>query len=680
MHVLPSQLSLLPTLQTLYVDGNPFLGPWKALVEPLLVKGPSTPAYPLSTPDSAVPNTSNVLVLPIPLRTAVRRSFLPVGGSEGSVREPTPDLEIENFLRREEDRVREARRRALRSIMGYLKDMNDLQLSQHGAAMGVAGAGVDEALQLRLRLRQATMARLDWPIWEVEPDREGSLDSALRAMESMMGIPDRSPTQTNNVATADSSDERKFKDDKSKRAMVARKIVVEERTYVKVLEELVDIYIKPGVAPVNGLGSSSKDSIVPTSERKIVFGGIDALFSFHKESFLPALEGAAAPIMESSFDSVEADADGVLSFSVAKAIGGVFLKHSAFMKMYSSYINNFDDAVQHVRNWSSAPGPANRPSQVGLALMGFGITLEALGAGVTSGVSPLSTSQRKRLQTYLKRCRISPRHSQPDLEGYLLLPAQRIPRYRLLLEELLQATPPTHDYTDDPLDKSLAEISLLANNMNEAKHAAESRRKLVQWQSRIRGSFPSPLVQPHRRLVMDGQLLLTRIVRKASVSCEVINAQGDPCPVQVNCLAPELTPRRLVGVLCNDLFVLCRDPSEGQDPTCYVDLWAVLRMKTLPQPASIVHGNVLRLVDDKAILYFDAPSPSDTLDWCQGKPLLCQVVGTDFALIYLWAQRSTFISLTFRRGNSRDTIQLASYKVGAFCSVYAFGLTVPCFV
>lgn len=90
---------------------------------------------------------------------------------------------------------------------------------------------------------------------------------------------------------------------------------------------------------------------------------------------------------------------------------------------------------------------------------------------------------------------------------------------------------------------------------------------------------------------MDGPLLLTRVVRKAMVSFEAINAQGDASTVQVDCLAPELTPRPLVGILCNDLLVLCRDPSEGQDPTSFVDLWAVLRMQTLPQPASIVHGN-----------------------------------------------------------------------------------------
>ncbi len=90
---------------------------------------------------------------------------------------------------------------------------------------------------------------------------------------------------------------------------------------------------------------------------------------------------------------------------------------------------------------------------------------------------------------------------------------------------------------------------------------------------------------------MDGPLLLTRVVRKAVVSFEAINSQGDASTVQVDCLAPELTPRPLVGILCNDLLVLCRDPSDGQDPSSSVDLWAVLRMQTLPQPASIVHGN-----------------------------------------------------------------------------------------
>lgn len=94
-----------------------------------------------------------------------------------------------------------------------------------------------------------------------------------------------------------------------------------------------------------------------------------------------------------------------------------------------------------------------------------------------------------------------------------------------------------------------------------------------------------------RRLIMDGALSLTRVVRKATIAFEVIDSHGDASTVQVECLAPEMTPRALIGILCNDLLVLCRDPSHGQDPNSQVDLWAVLRMQTLPQPASIVHGN-----------------------------------------------------------------------------------------
>lgn len=86
-------------------------------------------------------------------------------------------------------------------------------------------------------------------------------------------------------------------------------------------------------------------------------------------------------------------------------------------------------------------------------------------------------------------------------------------------------------------------------------------------------------------------MLLTRIVRKQTISFEVLDSHGDTTSVAVDCLAPELTPRPLYGILCNDLFVLCRDPSNGQDPNSPVDLWAVLRMQTMPQPTSIVHGN-----------------------------------------------------------------------------------------
>ncbi|KAI0704872.1 hypothetical protein BC835DRAFT_1315493 [Cytidiella melzeri] len=589
-------------------------------------------------------------------RTTKRRSFLPIDVSvpaasafvpavqvtngtddvdEPSRSTPSPVPDLEQQQRREEEKAKEARTRALRSVMAYLKDMHDLGLTQTNP-MSMYGGLADSP--------QGTRSRRPTVVETGRIPSESSLSSLstssvsdlsqLRSIDSRLGLRSGATTQTNSVATVATTDsngsgggeERHWKDDKRKRQRVVREIVETERTYVKGLQELVDIYIKPAAAPVNVL-SGTAQAAVPLAERKVVFSGLEALFQFHKESFLPSLERAAEPLMHPPSDLDLIDADGKTSLSVARQVAHTFVSHAAFMKMYSTYINNFDNSVQRLKAWVSdrpnTAAAALSPSSSTAQLVGLGLNMSAAaapgsmpGSGSASNDStPLTSSQKKRIKQYLKRCRMNPRHSQLNLEGYLLLPVQRIPRYRLLLEELIRICPPQYEYMEDPLDKALGEISSLANNMNEGKREAENRRKLVNWQARIRGRFPSPLVQPHRRFILDGSLHLTRVVRKATVSFEVIDSKGDASTVQVECLSPELTPRSLMGVLCNDLLVLCRDPSEGQDPHSQVDLWAVLRMQTLPQPASIVHGNALRLVDNKAILYFDAPSTSDALTW-----------------------------------------------------------------
>jgi hypothetical protein len=111
-----------------------------------------------------------------------------------------------------------------------------------------------------------------------------------------------------------------------------------ERTYVKGLLELLDIYVKPACASVSVLGGvgSSKETVIPAAERRTVFGAIDSLVSFHKESFLPSLEKAVAPLMSKTAN--QDDSDGQLSLTVAATVGDIFVKHAAFMKMYSTYI------------------------------------------------------------------------------------------------------------------------------------------------------------------------------------------------------------------------------------------------------------------------------------------------------------------------------------------------------
>lgn len=101
-------------------------------------------------------------------------------------------------------------------------------------------------------------------------------------------------------------------------------------------------------------------------------------------------------------------------------------------------------------------------------------------SGQRSGVS-LTTNQRKRIRHLMKTARKDPRHSQVSLGGYLLMPVQRIPRYKMLLERLMDCTPSLDcpDQADSIIAEAFACMSDLAMEMNERKRDNEGRRKLV---------------------------------------------------------------------------------------------------------------------------------------------------------------------------------------------------------
>ena len=134
-------------------------------------------------------------------------------------------VDTDDFVaRREEERARETYTRALRSIMAYLKDMNDLSLFQ-GTTLSVYGGSPDDPV-VAARSRRPTVVDRANP--ESIISRAASISSQLRSPEVMAGLRSGTTSQTISVATTDSSgssEERKYKDDKGKRALVVREIV-----------------------------------------------------------------------------------------------------------------------------------------------------------------------------------------------------------------------------------------------------------------------------------------------------------------------------------------------------------------------------------------------------------------------------------------------------------------------
>jgi hypothetical protein len=182
-------------------------------------------------------------------RASRRRSFLPIDGSamanlvipspiqfiqEASPGElddsatdlrPNSAVDADDFVaRREEERAREAYTRALRSVMAYLKDMNDLSLSQ-GTTLSMYGGSPEDSPSIP-RSRRPTVVERANP--ERTISRAASISGQLRSPEAMAGLRSGTASQTISVATTDSSgssEERKYKDDKGKRALVVREIV-----------------------------------------------------------------------------------------------------------------------------------------------------------------------------------------------------------------------------------------------------------------------------------------------------------------------------------------------------------------------------------------------------------------------------------------------------------------------
>jgi len=94
-----------------------------------------------------------------------------------------------------------------------------------------------------------------------------------------------------------------------------------------------------------------------------------------------------------------------------------------------------------------------------------------------------------------------------NLEAYLIMPVQRVPRYILLLKDLIKYTWKEHnDY--DQLNRVMNNISATLTSINSTidKEYITHARKMLEVEKSIDGKFET-LVHPSRRFVREGPLL-----------------------------------------------------------------------------------------------------------------------------------------------------------------------------
>ena len=151
-------------------------------------------------------------------------------------------------------------------------------------------------------------------------------------------------------------------------------------------------------------------------------------------------------------------------------IGDKFVKLGPFFSMYNTYCGNYQDTIAIINE------KMNNQS---------------------SSFAQFTTAVAERMRA--KDVRL-------DLPSLLIMPVQRIPRYRLLLKELLSETDEAHvDHA--ALTTALELMTRVADEVNESVAERANRNKLMSITRELRAVGPQVVIlAPGRKFVREGEL------------------------------------------------------------------------------------------------------------------------------------------------------------------------------
>ncbi|KAL7306476.1 hypothetical protein TKK_0001175 [Trichogramma kaykai] len=163
---------------------------------------------------------------------------------------------------------------------------------------------------------------------------------------------------------------------------------------------------------------------------------------------------------------------------------------------------------------------------------------------------------------------IANQESRPEvsqkLSSLLIAPIQRVPRYKLLLQQVIRHTSPrTKAYNE--LQASLVEIEKVASHINSMVEEYENTQQLLELQKVITNLIT--LVKPGRKLVRHGKLMRVgrgarSAFRRYFILCSdmILYCKGDPeSTMECSCVFP-LNKTTIKRVFSTEVFSLtCKE-------------------------------------------------------------------------------------------------------------------------
>ena len=146
-------------------------------------------------------------------------------------------------------------------------------------------------------------------------------------------------------------------------------------------------------------------------------------------------------------------------------IGKVFLDLAPYLKFYSTYANDFKTATNLVED---------------------------------------QLVKNKPFRTFMER-----QESRPEvckkLNALLIAPIQRIPRYKLLLDDIIKNTPRYHPDKEN-LTEARTQIDAIAWYINDQIKEYEHSKMMIDIQKSLTGGLPK-IIKPDRKLIKQGNLM-----------------------------------------------------------------------------------------------------------------------------------------------------------------------------
>ncbi|PRP81651.1 hypothetical protein PROFUN_01158 [Planoprotostelium fungivorum] len=300
-----------------------------------------------------------------------------------------------------------------------------------------------------------------------------------------------------------------------KRRENLNEILGTEERYVKQLQTCAQVWLEP----------LRREHILEEQHIRTIFSIIEVILHLH----LDLLDQLSRRLINVTPRTIN-NKDELAAYNVASttlgaeiypfaSIADIFKARGDFLKMYITYVNNFNAALTCIA---------------------------------------INKEKDERFAHFLKVQIHHPESNNLDLLSFLITPIQRLPRYILLLEDLIKNTPQDHaDYV--PLTLAVEKIRGIADHVNEEKRVSENIQQIMKIQDELAGDFEN-IVEPHRRLKrtekftwLNSPTFRSMVSPSKSVTDEVFD------DIEDNRLAAPSPTRDVATLTCwvfNDLIIL----------------------------------------------------------------------------------------------------------------------------